>query len=56
MWKTATDAGLQGMKIVQAGTVSDVSQLNEKIDAEFYSPQRPSWLAPVEGADQRVRF
>ncbi|KAJ5607687.1 hypothetical protein N7537_004306 [Penicillium hordei] len=56
MWKTATDAGLQGMKIVQAGTVSDVSQLNEKIDAEFYSPERPSWLAPVENADQREQF
>jgi hypothetical protein len=56
MWKTATGAGLQGMKIVQAGTLSDVSQLNEKIDAEFYSPERPSWLAPVGNADQRVQF
>ncbi|KAJ5978981.1 hypothetical protein N7501_002323 [Penicillium viridicatum] len=56
LWKIATDAGLQGMAIVQAGTLSDVSQLNEKIDAEFYSPERPSWLAPVENADQRKQF
>ncbi|KAH7142677.1 Mss4-like protein [Dactylonectria estremocensis] len=56
LWKTATDAGLQGMKIVQAGTLSDVSQLNEKIDVEFYSPERPSWLTPVDNADQRAQF
>ncbi|KAH6968049.1 Mss4-like protein [Fusarium avenaceum] len=56
MWKTATGAGLQGMKIVQAGTLSDESQLNEKIDAEFYSTERPTWLAPVTNADQRVQF
>lgn len=56
LWKESTYEGLKGLKLIKAGTLSDAAKLNSKINAEFYAPEKASWLGHVFGADQRKDF
>ncbi|KAL6907353.1 Mss4-like protein [Trichoderma evansii] len=56
LWKEATAPMFKGLKLVQAGTLTDAKKLGNTIDAEFYSPERASWLAPAKDAVQKLQF
>ncbi|KAJ5552818.1 hypothetical protein N7494_002196 [Penicillium frequentans] len=56
LWKEATGEGMQGMKLIQAGTLQDTSKLNDEIDAEFYVGRRVSWLVPLRDVAQKEQF
>lgn len=56
LWKEATASQFVGVKLVQAGTVSDATKLNGKIDAELYAPERASWLSSISDAAQKSTF
>ncbi|KAH8424536.1 GFA family protein [Aspergillus melleus] len=55
-WKEATAEQLQGLKLVQAGTLTEPSSLDESGDAEFYTSTRVSWTLPLGGVEQRAQF
>ncbi|KAH6886755.1 Mss4-like protein [Thelonectria olida] len=56
LWKEATAPQFKGIKLVQGGTLADAKKLNGKIDAEFYAPERASWLTQIDDAAQRKDF
>ncbi|RSL99797.1 hypothetical protein CDV31_012048 [Fusarium ambrosium] len=56
MWKEASAPQFKGVKIVQAGTLTDPTNFTGKIDVELYAPERASWLAAVEGATQKEQL
>lgn len=56
LWKEATAPQFKGVKLIQAGTLTDAKKLDEKVDAEFYVPERASWLVPIEAAAQSKDF
>lgn len=56
MWKEATAPQFKGVKLIQAGTLTDAKKLDGKVDAEFYVPERASWLVPIEAAAQSKDF
>ncbi|KAH8686531.1 Mss4-like protein [Ilyonectria robusta] len=56
LWKEATAAQFKGVKLIQAGTLTDAKKLDGKVDAEFYVPERASWLVPIEAAAQSKDF
>ncbi|KAM0425889.1 hypothetical protein ACHAPT_008827 [Fusarium lateritium] len=56
LWKEATAPMFKGLKIVQAGTLTDATKLAGKIDAEFYVPERASWLVALQDAAQKEQF
>ncbi|KAF2243950.1 hypothetical protein BU26DRAFT_492860 [Trematosphaeria pertusa] len=52
MWREGPS--FPGLKIVKTGTLDDVNALaNAKPGAELYAPTRVSWVAAVEGAEQK---
>jgi hypothetical protein len=56
LWKEATAPQFKGVKLIQAGTVSDAKKLNGKVDAELYVPERASWLSPISDVAQKDTF
>jgi hypothetical protein len=56
LWKEATAPQFKGVKLVQAGTLSDAKKLDEKLDAELYVPERASWLRRLDKAAQKESF
>ncbi|KAJ3540443.1 hypothetical protein NM208_g5068 [Fusarium decemcellulare] len=56
LWKEATAPQFKGLKLVQAGTLKDAMNLQGKIDAELYAPERASWLVPLQDAAQKQQF
>ncbi|RHZ65534.1 GFA family protein [Aspergillus thermomutatus] len=56
LWKEASGSGFKGFKRVQAGTLSESSKLNEKIDMEFYAAARATWLVRLPDAAQKEQF
>ena len=45
--------GREGMRIIKAGILDDVSIINStKPGAEFFAPGRVSWVPALEGAGQ----
>ncbi len=52
MWREGES--FPGKRVVKMGTLDDTSILdNIKVNAELYADNRPSWVAPQEGADQK---
>ncbi|QKD56733.2 Mss4-like protein [Fusarium oxysporum Fo47] len=56
LWMEATAPQFKGLKLIQAGTLTDAKKLNDKVDAEFYVLERASWLVPIENAAQSKDF
>ncbi|KAK1148641.1 hypothetical protein N8T08_008526 [Aspergillus melleus] len=56
LWKEATVDQLKGLKLVQAGTLTESSSLDESVDAELYTSTRVSWALPLGGVEQRAQF
>ena len=56
LWKEATADQLKGLKLVQAGTLTESSSLDESVDAELYTSTRVSWALPLGGVEQRAQF
>ncbi|KAH7191217.1 Mss4-like protein [Fusarium oxysporum] len=56
LWKEATAPQFKGVKLVQAGTLSDAKKLDAKLDAELYVPERASWLRRLDEAAQKESF
>lgn len=41
------------MRIIKAGIMDDINVINQtKPGAELFSPERITWVAPVDGANQ----
>lgn len=56
LWKEADSDAFKGLKLVQAGTVSDVSQLQKGMDTELWVTYRVPWLAAIDGVEQKSQF
>ncbi|KAI9038461.1 GFA family protein [Aspergillus affinis] len=56
LWKEATAKQLQGLKLVQAGTLTEPASLDEGVDAEFYTSTRVPWILPLGEVEQRGQF
>ncbi|KAI8712532.1 CENP-V/GFA domain-containing protein [Fusarium sp. LHS14.1] len=56
MWKEASAPQFKGVKIVQAGTLTDPTNFTGKIDVELYAPERASWLVALQGAEQKEQL
>ncbi|EXM14016.1 CENP-V/GFA domain [Fusarium oxysporum f. sp. vasinfectum] len=56
LWMEATAPQFKGLKLIQAGTLTNAKKLNDKVDAEFYVLERASWLVPIENAAQSKDF
>lgn len=56
LWKEASADAFKGVKLIQAGTLTDKSILNQTMDAELYTTERVTWLASIGRADQKEQF
>jgi len=57
LWKEANGDLFKGMKLIQAGTVSDAAaQLATGVDVELWVTQRVPWLQAIDGVAQKSQF
>ncbi|KAL2673971.1 hypothetical protein Neosp_012417 [[Neocosmospora] mangrovei] len=56
MWKEASAPQFKGVKIVQAGTLTDPTNFTGNIDVELYAPERASWLVALQGVEQKEQL
>ncbi|RSL66840.1 hypothetical protein CEP53_003246 [Fusarium sp. AF-6] len=56
LWKEATAEHFKGLKLAQGGTLNDAKNLDTTINAEFYAPERASYLTPIKNATQSKDF
>jgi hypothetical protein len=49
-----TGATFKGQRVVQAGIIDDMKQLNDlKMEVELFAPQRVSWVPKLDGASDK---
>ncbi|KAF4978214.1 hypothetical protein FZEAL_5375 [Fusarium zealandicum] len=56
LWKESTAPHFKGLKLVQAGTLTDAKKICGPVQAEFYAPERADWLSPLANAAQKDDF
>jgi hypothetical protein len=53
LWKTGSIEPLQGLLIVEIGTLDDLAEIDKvKPEGELYATYRAKWLDPIPGATQ----